>query len=86
MLSGHLARAKCCNKAVAASFVMRVVLGAAAVDVAAAADGVGVVLIDSLPSQSSEKTCYISDASKIEAVRKIHSPIFSHREKGHCDA
>ena len=55
MLSGHLTRVKCCNKAVAASFVMRVVLGAAAVDVAAAVDGVGVVLIDSLPSQSSEK-------------------------------
>ena len=55
LLSGYLTRVKCCSKAVAASFVMRVVLGAAAVDVAAPVDGVGVVLIGNLPSQSNKK-------------------------------
>ena len=55
MLSGHLARAKCCNKAVAASFVMRVVLGAAAADAAATVERVDAVLIGSLLAHSNEK-------------------------------
>ena len=53
MLSGHLVRVKCCNKAVAASFVMRVALGAA--DAAAAVERVDAVLIGSLLAHSNEK-------------------------------
>ena len=55
MLSGHLARVKCSNKKVAASFVMRVALGAAAADADAAVEGVDAVLIGSLLAYSNEK-------------------------------
>ena len=55
MLSGHLARVKCCNMTVAASFVMRVALGAAAADAATAVEGVDAVLIGSLLAHSNEK-------------------------------
>ena len=55
MLSGHLARVTCCNMTVAASFVMRVALGAAAADAATAVEGVDAVLIGSLLAYSNEK-------------------------------
>ena len=55
MLSDHLARVKCSNKEVAASFVMRVALGATAADAAVAVKGVDAVLIGSLLAYSNEK-------------------------------
>ena len=46
---------KCSNNKVAASFVMRVALGAATADAASAVEGVDAVLIGSLLAYSNEK-------------------------------